>query len=256
VYQPLPTIEKEGERTWSDIARSANFASLSVAEKDSVREAHFERVIAPKVPAIDLAAAREEFYRESGHGSVTSPLGNDARTREVGRIAAANPTWWAGDAKVSGTAAPTPPITGGRNTPTAQATAPCFPISGSWPVHATYLDGFQRRASSGLTTITIDNTSGGADVYVKLCRPSPDKCDGLRHVFIPRGELFTLRNITPGSYDVRYCSLDDGAMAKSEPLQLRQIESAEGISYSTVTLTLYRVAGGNTHFEGVSEEKF
>jgi hypothetical protein len=88
--------------------------------------------------------------------------------------------------------------------------------------------------------------------------------DGLRCLYggtagrgqVTRGELFTLRNITPGSYDVRYCSLDDGAMAKSEPLQLRQIESAEGISYSTVTLTLYRVAGGNTHFEGVSEEKF
>lgn len=102
----------------------------------------------------------------------------------------------------------------------------------------------------------IDNTNGGADVYVKLCPSSLGKCDGLRHVFIPRGASFTMRNISPGSYDIRYRSLDNGTLSKSQPIQLKQIQEEDGIRYSNVTLTLYRIEGGNTKFEGLSEDKF
>ena len=102
----------------------------------------------------------------------------------------------------------------------------------------------------------IDNTNGGADVHVKLCQASAGKCDGLRHVFIPRGASFTMRSITPGTYDIRYRSLDNGVLAKSQPIQLRQIEEEDGVRYSNVTLTLYRIEGGNTSFEGLSEDNF
>jgi hypothetical protein len=136
------------------------------------------------------------------------------------------------------------------------ATPAWSPNGKSWPDRAAYLDGFARRASSGLTTIKIDNANGGADVYVKLCQSSTGKCDGLRHVFIPQGASFTMRNITPGWYDIRYRSLDNGALAKSQPMQLRQIDEENRTRYSNVTLTLYRIKGGNTSFEGLSEEKF
>jgi hypothetical protein len=136
------------------------------------------------------------------------------------------------------------------------ATPAWSPNGKPWPDRAAYLNGFARRASSGLTTMKIDNTNGGADVYVKLCQSSAGKCDGLRHVFVPQGASFTMRNITPGWYDIRYRSLDNGALAKSQPMQLMQIEEENRTRYSNVTLTLYRVEGGNTSLEGLSEDNF
>ena len=155
-------------------------------------------------------------------------------------------------------AAPSPPSGRPRTAAAGPSTSASAwsPNGKPWPTRAAYLDGFQRRASSGLSTLTIDNTSGGADVHVKLCRASADRCDGLRHIFIPLGASFTMSTITPGQYDIRYRALDNGALAKSEPIALEQIEEVRGIRYSTVRLTLYRVAGGNTTFESLPEDKF
>ena len=221
-------------RTWTSIGNSAEFARLSDSERDSVREAYFERVIALNLASSDLVAAKQKFYRESGHTSTALAQG--------GTTAVPN-----GDSTTKSRKQPPPVVESG----TAWS-----PNGKPWPLRAAYLDGYPRLAASGLTRITIDNTQGGADVYVKLCRSSANKCDGLRHVFIPLGASFTISNITPGSYDIRYRSLDNGKLAKSEPMQLQQIENANGTRYSTVSLTLYRVEGGNTQFENLSEDKF
>lgn len=116
-----------------------------------------------------------------------------------------------------------PQPTGSKATfePSSGDTPAWSPNGKPWPGRAAYLDGYRRRASAGLTSMTIDNANGGADVYLKLCQSSAGKCDGLRHLYIPLGAKFTMRNITPGSYDIRYRSLDTGALAKSQPIQLR-----------------------------------
>ena len=222
-----------GERAWPEVERTTNFASLSPAEKDSVREAYFERVVAPKVSPGQLAAARAQFYLESGHSNLAAVQApRQPPTRR-------------------------PPSAADMQVFDRQTAGPAWSPNGKpWPARAAYLDGFRRRAASGLSTLTIDNTAGGADVYVKLCRASADRCDGLRHVFIPLGASFTMSKIAAGTYDIRYRSLDNGALAKSEPMELEQVEEARGIRYSTVRLTLYRVAGGNTTFESLPEDKF
>lgn len=112
------------------------------------------------------------------------------------------------------------------------------------------------RAGGGLSKLTVDNTNGGSDVYVKLCRSSYDRCDGLRHVYIPLGSKFTMTSVAAGTYDIRYRALDNGSIAKSEPLTLQQIEDSEGTRFSVVRLTLYRVADGNMSFTPLSEDKF
>lgn len=222
-----------GERAWPEVERTTNFASLSPAEKDSVREAYFERVVAPKVSPGQLAAARAQFYLESGHSNLAAVQApRQPPTRR-------------------------PPSAADTQVFDRQTAGPAWSPNGKpWPARAAYLDGFRRRAASGLSTLTIDNTSGGADVYVKLCSASADRCDGLRHVFIPLGASFTMSTITQGQYDIRYRALDNGALAKSEPIALAQAEEARGIRYSTVRLTLYRVVGGNTAFESLPEDKF
>lgn len=149
--------------------------------------------------------------------------------------------------------------------PTAQATGDSTtatvrwsPNGQPWPVTAAYLKGkgIQQRAFGGLSKLTIDNTNGGSNVYVKLCRPSNDRCDGLRHVFIPQGASFVMANIAPGTYDIRYRDLSSGQIARSEPLLLQQIEDSQGTRFSVVRLTLYRVADGNTSFAPLSEDQF
>lgn len=125
-----------------------------------------------------------------------------------------------------------------------------------WPDRPGYLPKMPIRATGGYSQLTIDNSNGGSDVYVKLCRASNATCDGSRHVFVPLGSQFTMRDISPNTYDIRYRSLDNGALSKSEPIQLREISTDEGRRYSIVTLTLYRVRDGNTRFEALSEENF
>jgi len=138
------------------------------------------------------------------------------------------------------------------------ATVRWSPNGQPWPVTAGYLkgNGIRQRAFGGLSKLTIDNTNGGSSVYVKLCRPNNERCDGLRHVFITQGASFVLANIAPGTYDIRYRDLSSGHIARSEPLLLQQIEDAQGTRFSVVRLTLYRVAGGNTSFVPLSEEQF
>lgn len=125
-----------------------------------------------------------------------------------------------------------------------------------WPSRAGYIKGMPLRANGGLSKFTVDNSDGGSSVYVKLCRPSQEKCDGLRHVFIPDGSSFTMTDLAPGTYEIRYRSLSTGSMWKSEPLTLRQIEEDRGTRFSVLRLTLYRVTDGNTSFTQLPEERF
>ena len=139
---------------------------------------------------------------------------------------------------------------------TASEANPSAPNGRPWPLNATYLAGMPRTATGGLSTLTIDNTDGGSDVYIKLCPVNPGRCSGLRHAFVPQGVAFTMSDIAPGSYEIRYRALDTGRLARSEPLQLSQVKNEEGTKYSKVRLTLYKVRNGNTTFSPLSEEGF
>ena len=125
-----------------------------------------------------------------------------------------------------------------------------------WPSTPAYIRGMPVLGTGGPSTLTIDNASGGADVYVKLCRDRAGKCDAMRHVFIPAGSTFTIENIRNGEYDVRYRDLSDGSLARSRSMRFREVVSSEGVRYSVVTLTLYRVSGGNTSFSQIDESAF
>ena len=272
-----PVADWVGERAWSEVERTSNFVHLSSGEKDSVREAYFERVMAPKVSPSEVASARAQFYRDSGHtrpppsppivaappaeqsrkapsyvpfnGKLDDPSGSRTAAAVLNERPAPRTFSFDDAQRASGqsqVATINPP----------KATATWSPNGKPWPTRAGYLDGFQQRATAGLSRLTIDNTSGGSDVYVKLCRASAVRCDGLRHIFIPLGASFAMSKITAGTYDIRYRSLDNGALAKSGPIEFVQVEEAEGTRYSTVRITLYRVAGGNATFESLPEDRF
>lgn len=100
----------------------------------------------------------------------------------------------------------------------------------------------------GLCELTIDNTSNDMPVYVRVW--DMNSYQPVRAFYIAQGEEFTAYDLTPSTYEVRYIELYDNDFpangSKSELFELEQIESAYGIQYSQMSLTLYKVRNGNT----------
>ena len=101
---------------------------------------------------------------------------------------------------------------------------------------------------TGLCELTIDNSRNDMPVYVRVW--DMDSYLPVRAFYIAQGDEFTAYDLTPGTYEVRYIELYDNDFpssgAKSELFELEQIESAYGVQYSQMSLTLYKVRNGNT----------
>ena len=101
---------------------------------------------------------------------------------------------------------------------------------------------------SGLCELTIDNSRNDMPVYVRVW--DMDSYLPVRAFYIAQGDKFTTYGLTRGIYEVRYIELYDNDFpangAKSELFELQQIESAYGVQYSQMSLTLYKVRSGNT----------
>jgi hypothetical protein len=124
-----------------------------------------------------------------------------------------------------------------------------------WPRRAAYVPGYPVRHSKGLSTITVDNSENSSAVFVRLFaldgRPGP-----VRQFFIPAFDSFTARKVTAGSYDVRYADLDSGDLLRSQPFTVEQTPIEGGTQYSTITMTLYKVANGNLHTYPLAPDDF
>ncbi|MBR1805371.1 MAG: hypothetical protein IJ774_03170 [Selenomonadaceae bacterium] len=100
----------------------------------------------------------------------------------------------------------------------------------------------------GLCEFTVDNTRNDMPVYVRIW--DVDAQVPVRAFNIAQGDKFTAENLSPGTYEVRYMYLYENDVPpygnKSEPTTLEQYETYDGTRYSTVSLTLYKVHGGNT----------
>ena len=107
-----------------------------------------------------------------------------------------------------------------------------------------YVDDHPILNNDGLCEFTVDNTQNDMPVYVRIW--DVDAQQPVRAFTIAEGRKFTAENLSPGTYEVRYMYLRGNNAPsygnKSEPTTLEQ----HGTSYSTVSLTLYKVTGGNT----------
>jgi curved DNA-binding protein CbpA len=147
---------------------------------------------------------------------------------------------------------PSPPII---SKPT-YARPPTAPNGAAWPTRASYIHGYKKRHLNGLSTVTIDNTRNDSDVFVKLVSLDGSKAYPVRVFFIPAFSSFTLNKVRAGTYDIRYRDLSTGALSRSESFTLTERETYEGIRYSNVSMTLYKVAYGNMHTYPISESEF
>ncbi len=130
------------------------------------------------------------------------------------------------------------------------------PNGSPWPAQAGYISGYDFLNNLGISTVTVDNSSNNADVYVKLYLLVGSKKFVCRHVFIPGFSKFKMESLAPGVYDVRYLDLNNGQIAKTEKFELRETQDYSGTQYSNITLTLYKVLNGNMQTINISADDF
>jgi hypothetical protein len=125
-----------------------------------------------------------------------------------------------------------------------------------WPSRAGYLSGELRLNTAGLSEVTVDNGQNDADVHVKLVAISEANAHPVREFFIPAHGRFTVHKVDAGRYDVRYRDLGTGHLARAEEFQLEETPTPDGTQYSSVELTLYKVANGNMETFDLAEDEF
>ena len=130
------------------------------------------------------------------------------------------------------------------------------PNGAAWPSVSGYVKGYPRKATSGLSTLTVDNTGNDTDVFVKLFDLNAPHPSAVRVFFLKAGGKFGVKDIRVGTYDVRYRSLNSGYLAKSEKFELTEREEERGIRYSNISMTLYKVLNGNMQTYSISEDDF
>lgn len=130
------------------------------------------------------------------------------------------------------------------------------PVGTSWPSAAGYVGGYQIQAQGGLSTVTIDNSRNSSDVFLKLVWLSASETIPARMCYIPAYSSFTFSSVMTGCYDVRYRDLDTGGLSKTEEFILEEKNTYSGTTYSTLTLTLYKVTNGNMTTVAIDESQF
>jgi DnaJ domain len=147
-------------------------------------------------------------------------------------------------------------------TPPAPPSAPAWvrpdtaPNGSPWPATASYVKGYQRLHTDGLSSVTVDNSRNDSDVFVKLVSLDGPRAFPVRNFFIPAYDTFTVNKVRSGSYDVRYRDLSTGGLSRSEAFELEETPMRGGTQYSRLTMTLYTVQHGNMQTYRLSEAEF
>lgn len=125
-----------------------------------------------------------------------------------------------------------------------------------WPARAAYVNGYPIAHDDGHSKITVDNTQNDSDVFVKLVSIDGETAYPVRQFYIPARSRFTMNDVTAGAYDIRYRDLRYGGLSRSEPFNVDERRTREGIEYSAMTMTLYKVEGGNFETFDLAETEF
>jgi hypothetical protein len=125
-----------------------------------------------------------------------------------------------------------------------------------FPKVSSYIEGYGVQLTDGYSSVIVDNLQNNSDVFVKLFTLDVIDPYPVRVFFIRAGETFKIENVKAGNYDVRYRDLDSGKLSRTEPFSLEEIEYSQGIEFSEITLTLYKVFDGNMQTYTISENEF
>lgn len=142
----------------------------------------------------------------------------------------------------------------------AQAPAICSPAmtkapnGNAWPSSAAYVAPITRK--NGYSSVTVDNSQGQSNIYIKLSQPNEGKAPGIREAYIPAGKAFKMNKIEPGTYVIKYKDIKTGCNSKSDPFNVEENKTYQGVEFSEITLTIYTTYNGNMNFERLPENAF
>jgi hypothetical protein len=78
----------------------------------------------------------------------------------------------------------------------------------------------------------------------------------VRFCYITAFSNFTLKNVAPGRYDVRYQDLSLGGFSKTEEFSIVETKTSRGTEFTDLSLTLYKVSNGNMVTEQIDPSEF
>lgn len=125
-----------------------------------------------------------------------------------------------------------------------------------FPSSAGYVAGYPQFNDSGASILTIDNSRNTEAIFGKLYYLDSIEPQAVRHFYIPGGGGLNLRNITAGNYDVRYKDLENNSISKSESVPIEEYQDYDGLRFSEITMTLYKVSDGNMQTYSIPESEF
>ena len=240
--QSAPTAQASA-RT-NDQAQSASSPARAEKKRKPARESHGPAApLARKWSFLLYAGIGAAIVVLLGEWSTPVPSVTDRRGAEFVRPAAAQ-------------SAASIPVALTREAGDPRYTRPSLTPRGlPWPSESGYLPGYPVLSTSGLSTLTVDNLRNQSDVLLKLVAVNGGTPVPVRTSFIRGGSSFTMDSIAPGSYDVRYQSLDTGEIYRSERFVFEEVGEAGGTSAGRNVLTLYTVPGKSRSVM-ISEREF
>jgi hypothetical protein len=126
-----------------------------------------------------------------------------------------------------------------------------------FPKKSGYIKGYPIQFQNGYSHLTVNNSKGSSDVFVKLYAVDAIPPQPVRVFFIRKGEKFTAEKIKAGNYDIRYRNLDNGGLFRTENLNFEEYKTFDGPSnFTTMSLTLYTVPNGKMKIKPLSEQEF
>ncbi len=125
-----------------------------------------------------------------------------------------------------------------------------------FPSSAGYVAGYPQLNNNGASKLTIDNSQNAEAIFGKLYYLDSIEPQAVRHFYIQGGGGFNLRNISAGNYDVRYKDIENGSISKSERMLIEEYEDYDGIRFSNISMTLYKVSNGNMETYSIPESEF
>lgn len=128
------------------------------------------------------------------------------------------------------------------------------PAGNAWPTKPGYVT--QVKNTNGYSTLTIDNSKGGSDIYLKLAKPGQGSVPGVREAYVPAGLSFKMNKIEPGSYVVKYKDVKSGCNSVSDRFDITERRTYDGVEYTEMSLTIYTLRNGNMHFKQLPQAEF
>ena len=130
------------------------------------------------------------------------------------------------------------------------------PNGSPWPNRAAYIKGYPVDHDDGYSKVTVDNSRNDSDVFVKLVSLEGSSAYPVRQFFVPARSRFTLDDVSAGRYDIRYRDLESGGLSRSEAIDVEEIDNGDSVQFSNITLTLYKVQGGNFQTYDLADSEF